>query len=120
MPVSFVSDFAEHVINDKNIYRNGYDACGENDEDISEEIEFSDDEKEFEYRRAQNMAHKGANDGKRGNQEPVARKKVQNKGSWKDTEPSAHTGQTKSSNQLHKPPAEALNPHLAMVAILFV
>ncbi|PIA55038.1 hypothetical protein AQUCO_00800048v1 [Aquilegia coerulea] len=111
MPVSFVADFAEHVINDKNLYKKGYDASGENDEEISEEVEFSDDEKEAEYRRAQKMANKSANDRKRGNREPVARKKVQNKGSWKDTEPSAqafggHTGQTKSSNQLYTPPVE--------------
>ncbi|KAF5200344.1 H/ACA ribonucleoprotein complex non-core subunit NAF1 [Thalictrum thalictroides] len=106
-PVSFVSDFAEHVINDKNLYKKGYDVSGENDEEISEEIEFSDDEREAEYRRAKKMAHKGANDRKHGNREPVAWKKVQNKRSWKDTELSAHTGQTKSSNQLHMPPVSA-------------
>ncbi|KAF5199778.1 nuclear assembly factor, partial [Thalictrum thalictroides] len=59
-PVSFVADFAEHVVNDNNLYKKGYDVSGENDKEISKEVEFSDDEKEAEYKRAQNMAKKRA------------------------------------------------------------
>ncbi|EPS60855.1 hypothetical protein M569_13946, partial [Genlisea aurea] len=53
--VSFVEEFASHVLNDKNLYRKGYDASGDNDEELSDEAEFSDDEKEAEYRKAQKM-----------------------------------------------------------------
>lgn len=111
-PVSFVTDFADYVLNDKNLYKKGYDASGENDEEIFDEVEFSDDEKEAEYRRAQKMANKNANDRMRGNQEFVARKKVQQQnGSWKNTQPPAqafakHTGQTNNRSQSRTPPIE--------------
>ncbi|KAL5729121.1 hypothetical protein ACHQM5_002114 [Ranunculus cassubicifolius] len=110
--VSFVADFVDHVLNDKNLYKKGYDASGENDEEIDEEIEFSDDEKEAEYRKSLKMKNKGGNDGKHnGNQEFVARKKVQNKGSWKNNNQSPtqsfagqHTTQTSgTSNPSHAP-----------------
>ncbi|KAM0950974.1 putative H/ACA ribonucleoprotein complex, subunit Gar1/Naf1 [Dioscorea sansibarensis] len=52
MSVSFVLEFANHVLNDKDIHKKGYDASGENDEEITDEVEFSDDEKEAEYRRS--------------------------------------------------------------------
>ncbi|KAH7654785.1 H/ACA ribonucleoprotein complex non-core subunit NAF1 protein [Dioscorea alata] len=50
--VSFVLEFANHVLSDKDIYKKGYDASGENDEEMTDEVEFSDDEKEAEYRRS--------------------------------------------------------------------
>ncbi|ERN03431.1 uncharacterized protein LOC18431571 [Amborella trichopoda] len=59
-PVSFVVEFASHVLNDQNLYKKGYDASGENDEEHSEEMEFSDDEKEAQYKRShQNMKRRG-------------------------------------------------------------
>ncbi|KAK9152615.1 hypothetical protein Sjap_000095 [Stephania japonica] len=80
--VSFVSEFAVHVINDKNIYQKGYDASGENDEELGDNVEFSDDEKEAEYRKAQKMAKKCSNNKKLGNQEFVEIKKFRGKGEF--------------------------------------
>lgn len=40
-PISFVPEFANHVLNDCNIYKKGYDASGENDEEVTDEAEFS-------------------------------------------------------------------------------
>uniref|UniRef100_A0A1J3FRP9 H/ACA ribonucleoprotein complex non-core subunit NAF1 n=1 Tax=Noccaea caerulescens TaxID=107243 RepID=A0A1J3FRP9_NOCCA len=58
-PVSFVADYAQHILNIKELQKKGYDASGDNDEEISEELEFSDDEKEAEYRRMQKMEKRG-------------------------------------------------------------
>lgn len=60
--VSFVPEFADHVLNNKDLYKKGYDASGANDEELSDEMEFSDDEKEAEYRRMQKTAKRGTND----------------------------------------------------------
>ncbi|KAK4758532.1 hypothetical protein SAY87_019833 [Trapa incisa] len=60
--VSLVPEFASYILNEKNLYKKGYDASGENDEELSEEAEFSDDEKEAEYRRMQKMTKRGATD----------------------------------------------------------
>ncbi|XP_061349539.1 H/ACA ribonucleoprotein complex non-core subunit NAF1-like [Gastrolobium bilobum] len=73
--ISFVPEFANHVLNNKDIYVKGYDASGANDEELSDEVEFSDDEKEAEYKRMQRVTKRGINDqnpGKRKNN----RKKV--------------------------------------------
>lgn len=82
--ISFVQEFANHVLNDKNLYKKGYDASGENDEELSDYAEFSDDEKEAEYRRKLKMEKRGMNDqipsSKKNN-----RKKVKNKdGAWRN------------------------------------
>ncbi|CAA7035190.1 unnamed protein product [Microthlaspi erraticum] len=66
-PVSFVADYAQHILNIKELQKKGYDASGDNDEEISEELEFSDDEKEAEYRRMQKMEKRGMSDQKTGN-----------------------------------------------------
>ncbi|CAI8615995.1 unnamed protein product [Vicia faba] len=60
--VSCVPEFADHVLNNTDLYRKGYDASGPNDEELSDEIEFSDDEKEAEYRKMQKMTKRGNND----------------------------------------------------------
>ncbi|XP_057506291.1 H/ACA ribonucleoprotein complex non-core subunit NAF1-like [Actinidia eriantha] len=57
-PISFVPEFADHVLNDSNLYKKGYDASGENDEEIADEFEFSDDEKEAKYKRMQKMTER--------------------------------------------------------------
>lgn len=59
--ISFVPEFADHVLNNKDLYEKGYDASGPNDEEVSEEAEFSDDEKEAEYNRMQKMTKRGMN-----------------------------------------------------------
>ena len=60
--ISFVPEFADHVLNNKDLYRKGYDASGADDEELSDEMEFSDDEKEAEYKRMQKQTKRGAND----------------------------------------------------------
>ncbi|XP_042511528.1 H/ACA ribonucleoprotein complex non-core subunit NAF1-like [Macadamia integrifolia] len=101
--VSFVEAFANHVLNDKNLYRKGYDASGENDEELSDEVEFSDDEKEAEYRRMQRMAKRGTDDRQRWNQDLVDRKKYQRKGEFRKK---IHTSAPPDS----QPPANGNQP----------
>ncbi|KAH0916865.1 LOW QUALITY PROTEIN: hypothetical protein HID58_031311, partial [Brassica napus] len=67
-PVSYVADYAQHILNIKKLQKKGYDASGDNDEEISEQLEFSDDEKEAQYRKTQKMEKRGMmNDQKDGN-----------------------------------------------------
>lgn len=61
-PVSYVADYAQHILNIKELQKKGYDASGDNDEEISEELEFSDDEKEAQYRKTQKMEKRGMMD----------------------------------------------------------
>lgn len=58
--VSYVPQFASYVLNDPNLHKKGYDASGDNDEELSEEVEFSDDEKEAGYKREKTSAKRGA------------------------------------------------------------
>ncbi|KAK7263623.1 hypothetical protein RJT34_31216 [Clitoria ternatea] len=60
--ISFVPEFAGHVLNNKDLYKKGYDASGAYDEELSDEVEFSDDEKEAEYKRMQRTTKRGIND----------------------------------------------------------
>ncbi|KAG2717214.1 hypothetical protein I3760_03G164600 [Carya illinoinensis] len=96
--ISFVPEFANHVLNDKDLYKKGYDASGANDEEVSDEAEFSDDEKEAEYKRIQKMTKRGIN-------EPNVRNKKNNRkvknrdGQWKNAQPSSRQPQTRV-NQL--------------------
>ncbi|XP_020596942.1 H/ACA ribonucleoprotein complex non-core subunit NAF1-like [Phalaenopsis equestris] len=50
--IAFVAEFASQILNDKELYRKGYDASGENDEEVDNEVEFSDDEKEAECKKS--------------------------------------------------------------------
>ncbi|KAK2989221.1 hypothetical protein RJ640_024464 [Escallonia rubra] len=87
--VSFVPEFVDQILNNSNLYKKGYDASGENDEELSDEMEFSDDEKEAEYRRMQKMTKRGTNDQKTGNMKKD-KKKFKNRGAnWKNDQPSA-------------------------------
>ncbi|KAG6512562.1 H/ACA ribonucleoprotein complex non-core subunit NAF1-like [Zingiber officinale] len=72
--VSFVMEFAAYVL-DKDISKRGYDASGENDEEVFNEMEFSDDEKETEYKRSLRQTKRGTDDFKFGNREKGAQKK---------------------------------------------
>ncbi|KAL3509458.1 hypothetical protein ACH5RR_028859 [Cinchona calisaya] len=65
--ISFVPEFANHVLNDKSLYAKGYDASGANDEELGGEEEFSDDEKEAEYRKMLKNKKRGTSDDKVGN-----------------------------------------------------
>ncbi|KAL3752319.1 hypothetical protein ACJRO7_013036 [Eucalyptus globulus] len=88
--ISSVPEFASYVLNEKNLYKKGYDASGENDEELSEEAEFSDDEKEAEYRRMLRMAKRGTNmDDQRAENRKNNKKKVRSRESnWKNGKPS--------------------------------
>ncbi|KAK4255461.1 hypothetical protein QN277_008462 [Acacia crassicarpa] len=66
--ISFVVEFADHVLNNKDLYKKGYDASGLNDEEVSDEAEFSDDEKEAEYRKMHKMMKRGMSDKNHGKQ----------------------------------------------------
>ncbi|CAK9158923.1 unnamed protein product [Ilex paraguariensis] len=110
--ISFVPEFANHVLNDNNLYKKGYDASGENDEEVFDEVEFSDDEKEAEYRRMLKMTKRGTNDQKSGNR--TKDKKFKNRGgNWKNnqtsmTQATAGVGQPLTDqNQLFIPPVSA-------------
>lgn len=88
--ISFVPEFANHILNDKNLYKKGYDASGENDEELSDDAEFSDDEKEAEYRRMQKISKRNMNCQTVGHKKNN-RKKVNNKnGNWKNNTPSGN------------------------------
>lgn len=87
---SYVPEFADHVLNRKDIYNKGYDASGANDEEMSDEAEFSDDEKEAEFKKMQKMTKRGMNEQKPGNNKNT--KKGKNKvGSWKNQPASQQT-----------------------------
>jgi H/ACA ribonucleoprotein complex non-core subunit NAF1 len=51
--VSFVAEFADHILilNMKELYAKGTDTSGDDDEELTDELEFSDDE-EAEYKRS--------------------------------------------------------------------
>ncbi|XP_052178767.1 H/ACA ribonucleoprotein complex non-core subunit NAF1-like [Diospyros lotus] len=86
--ISFVPEFANHVLNDRNLYMKGYDASGEHDEELSDELEFSDDEKEAEYRRMLKMSKRGTNDPKLATKKK-GRKTFKNRGgTWQSGRPS--------------------------------
>ncbi|RWR90751.1 H/ACA ribonucleoprotein complex non-core subunit NAF1-like protein [Cinnamomum micranthum f. kanehirae] len=117
--VSFVADFADHILNDKNLYKKGYDASGENDEELSEEVEFSDDEKEAEYKRLRQMAKRGKDDRKHGISESVRQKKVQVKGGFRQnlqhpipTSPGRMGPQGPTSGGLNFVPSQVEGPSL--------
>ncbi|KAJ0468486.1 putative H/ACA ribonucleoprotein complex, subunit Gar1/Naf1 [Helianthus annuus] len=107
--ISFVPEFADHVLNNNNLYKKGYDASGENDEELSEELEFSDDEKEAEYKRMMKMAKRGSAGEKNG---PMKKdKKSKNRGgNWKnDQQPSSSGPNHGPTNGPNHGPNNGLN-----------
>lgn len=90
--VSVVPEFASYILNEKNLYKKGYDASGENDEELSDEAEFSDDEKEAEYRRMQRMAKRGATDPSdlKGVNKNYGKKGREREGRWKNNSNSSN------------------------------
>ena len=92
--ISFVPEFANHVLNVENLRMKGYDASGENDELLSDDSEFSDDEKEAEYKRMQKMTKRGMNDQRVGNPNSNKRKVKSRNGAWKNDRSSAQQTST--------------------------
>ncbi|XP_022742323.1 H/ACA ribonucleoprotein complex non-core subunit NAF1-like [Durio zibethinus] len=99
--ISFVPEFANHVLNDKNLHKKGYDASGENDEELSDDAEFSDDEKEAEYKRMQKWTKRGMNDQGVENRKGNKKKVKSRNGAWKNDRSSA---QQTSTAVGHLPP----------------
>ncbi|CAI0556086.1 unnamed protein product [Linum tenue] len=101
--VSFVPEFADFVLSDQSLYKKGYDASGENDEELSDPAEFSDDEKEAEYRRMQKMAKRGMNNG-----QEVVNNKKRNKKKVEDRQErdwnNNTTNNSNSNSNNNKPP----------------
>ncbi|KAL0311597.1 UNVERIFIED_CONTAM: hypothetical protein Sangu_2454400 [Sesamum angustifolium] len=90
--ISFVPEFANHVLNDKSLYQKGYDASGENDEELFDEVEFSDDEKEAEYKRMLKTKKRGTEESKPGAKRKDKRKlKNQNKNWSRNQDPAKQT-----------------------------
>lgn len=105
--ISFVPEFANHVLNDKNLHKKGYDASGENDEELSDDTEFSDDEREAEYKRMQKMTKRGMNDRRVGNRKCNKKKVKSRDGAWKNGRNSAQqtptlVGQLPPNQSQHK------------------
>lgn len=110
--ISFVAEFAIHVLNNKDLYRKGYDASGENDEEISDEAEFSDDDKEAEYRRAKQAGKKGKSNANCRKEDHQSTKRVYGKaGSWKS---SRHIGSAIQNNLTQQE-----NPAVSMAGVSF-
>lgn len=93
--ISFVPQFADYVLNNNNLYKKGYDASGENDEELDDEIEFSDDEKEAEYKKMVKMSKRGSSEQKNGHTKKD--KKSRNRvGNWKNDHQPSPTSQVNS------------------------
>jgi H/ACA ribonucleoprotein complex non-core subunit NAF1 len=85
--ISFVPEFANHVLNVKNLHKKGYDASGEYDEELTNETEFSDDEKEAEHKRMLKMSKRGVSDEKSGKNKNNRRKVKNRGGGWNNNKP---------------------------------
>ncbi|GMY18679.1 H/ACA ribonucleoprotein complex non-core subunit NAF1 [Fagus crenata] len=97
--ISFVLEFANHVLSDKDLYKKGYDASGANDEEVLDEAEFSDDEQEAEFKRVQKMTKRGTHDQNVGNMKNNRKKGKNKNGPWKNAQPSPQKPQEQPSNQ---------------------
>ncbi|XP_062107092.1 H/ACA ribonucleoprotein complex non-core subunit NAF1 [Humulus lupulus] len=113
--ISFVPEFVSHVLNNKDVYKKGYDASGANDEEVYDDAEFSDDEKEAEFKRMQKMSKRGMNDQKPMNNKNDKRKVKNRAEPWKN---SKHSSPQAPTDAGHVPPNQHqhhLSPHLAPV-----
>uniref|UniRef100_A0A0E0L4D9 H/ACA ribonucleoprotein complex non-core subunit NAF1 n=1 Tax=Oryza punctata TaxID=4537 RepID=A0A0E0L4D9_ORYPU len=93
--VSFVAEFADHILNMRELYAKGYDGSGENDEDQTDP-EFSDDEKEAEYKRSLRLAKRQTDRQHEGKKTSGDKKRAQPRGSGfrKDMPPRSRDGPT--------------------------
>ncbi|KAF0927103.1 hypothetical protein E2562_029860 [Oryza meyeriana var. granulata] len=93
--VSFVAEFADHILNMKELYAKGYDGSGENDEEQTDP-EFSDDEKEAEYKRSLRLAKRQTDRQHEGKKTSGDKKRAQPRGAGfrKDMQPRNRDGPT--------------------------
>nr|GEZ65771.1 H/ACA ribonucleoprotein complex non-core subunit NAF1-like [Tanacetum cinerariifolium] len=96
--ISFVPEFADYVLKDNNLYKKGYDASGENDEELSEELEFSDDEKEAAHRKMIKMSKRGPSEQKNGNMKKDKKSRNRGGNSKINPQPSPNTHVSGSSS----------------------
>ncbi|KAF3443855.1 hypothetical protein FNV43_RR13545 [Rhamnella rubrinervis] len=115
--ISFVPEFATHVLHNKDIYKKGYDASGANDEELSDDAEFSDDEKEAEYKKTQKLSKRGNKDEKAGTNKNNRKKGKKAVEPWKNKQPFPEQTPTSAGQQLpsqqqnHFSPASAFVDH---------
>ncbi|KAL9269092.1 H/ACA ribonucleoprotein complex non-core subunit NAF1-like protein [Drosera capensis] len=100
--ISFVQEFADHILNNNNLYGKGYDASGENDEEACD-AEFSDDEKEAEYRRMLKMTKQ------KNNQRPGKKEQSHRKARDRDR-PSRVVAASVTRNQTHAGSSQVNQP----------
>lgn len=113
--VSFVPEFARHVLQNKDVYKKGYDASGANDEELSDEAEFSDDEKEAEYKKMQKMT-KRDNKFEKAEKNRNNRKKGKNAVEpWKNGQPFPKQTLTNAGQQLPNQHWNHISPVSALV-----
>ncbi|MCD7452594.1 hypothetical protein HAX54_017572 [Datura stramonium] len=87
--ISFAPEFSNHILNDNSSHKKGYDASGENDEEVPDD-EFSDDEKEAEYKRMLKMKKRDiTNDQKPGNRKKDKRNLKNRSQNWKHEQEAA-------------------------------
>ncbi|KEH39077.1 Gar1/Naf1 RNA-binding region protein [Medicago truncatula] len=103
--ISFVAEFVNHVLNNKDLYKKGYDASGQYDEEVSDEEEFSDDEKEAEYKRLVKQNKRGRNNQSTDRRMENNRKQVPLKDGSITTMSIAHAGSSVAHG--HCPPIQA-------------
>ncbi|KAG8068137.1 hypothetical protein GUJ93_ZPchr0005g15343 [Zizania palustris] len=96
--VSFVAEFADHILNMKDLYAKGYDASGENEEDQTD-TEFSDDEKEAEYKKSLRLAKRQTDRQHEGKKTSADKKMAQPRGAGfrKDMPPRSRDAPTPGS-----------------------
>lgn len=87
--ISFVPEFVNHVLNNGNVYTKGYVASGENDEELSNEAEFTDDEEEAKYRRVLKMSKRGTKENNVDYRKEHKKKFKNQGGQWESNRPKA-------------------------------
>lgn len=87
--IGFVPEFVKYVL-ESEARQKGYDASGPHDEEVTEELEFSDDEKEAEYRRTLKMSKRGNSNQDPGSSGNKKKNRNRNKTWTKDQPCTAH------------------------------
>ncbi|CAM0954734.1 unnamed protein product [Alopecurus aequalis] len=112
--VSFVVEFADHILNIKELYAKGYDESADHDEE-ADEPEFSDDEEEAEYKRSLRLA-KRQTDRQHESKRPSGDKKrgqPRNAGFRNDMPPKIHDTQTRGHQSQRRFDRSNMSPAVA-------
>ena len=112
--VSFVAEFADHILNIKELYAKGYDESADHDEE-ADEPEFSDDEEEAEYKRSLRLA-KRQTDRQHESKKPSGDKKrgqPRNAGFRNDMPPRIHDTPTRGHQPQRRVDRSDMGPAVA-------